>query len=131
MQKILLSAFIISATLGLAACGGSSSSSSPAAPSPGDGSTPDNGGTPGNGSTSFTDIPTEFMADFTAGDASICYDLETSAAIDCDTNGATWDIRFDADFNIWLNGGIYGEGDAAAFGPDTLANMQLLSLIHI
>lgn len=126
MQKILLSAFIISATLGLAACGGSSSSSSPAAPSPGDGSTPDNGGTPGNGSTSFTDIPTEFMADFTAGDASICYDLETSAAIDCDTNGATWDIRFDADFNIWLNGGIYGEGDAAAFGPDTLANMQLL-----
>ena len=119
MQKTILSAFMIAATLGLAACGGSSSSSS------GD-QAPGDGGTPGDGTASFTDIPTEFMADFTTGNASVCYDLETKAAVDCDTHATTWDLRFDEDFNIWLNGGIYGEGDAGAFGPDTLANMQAL-----
>jgi len=61
---------------------------------------------------SFPQVGIEFVADFTSKNE-ICYDLDTQAELDCASNEGTWDVRFDASFEIWLNGGIYGNGAAA------------------
>jgi len=123
MNKALFATLVLSLSLGLTACGGSSNSNS---------SNNGNGDTGGdnNGSgqaaktVAFADTPIEFTADLESAEH-VCYDVELKSAVDCDSNADTWDVRFDkAGFNIWLNGGIYGEGDAGAFGPNTLAEMK-------
>lgn len=114
MQKILLHSLILSSSLALVACGGDSSSSSN-----NDEQTPAVEKT-----TSFSTTPNEFLAEFDSEKTSICYDIETNAEVDCDTTAKTWDVRFDKDFNIWINGGLHGEGAGGAFGPQTLSIMQ-------
>lgn len=46
---------------------------------------------------------------------SVCYDFDNSMTSDC--SDSSWDLRFDTDFEIWLNSDVYGNGQAAiAFG---------------
>lgn len=79
---------------------------------------------------SFPVTGIEFIADFSS-DTSICYDLDTQAQLDCVSNEDVWDVRFDSSFDIWLNGGIHGNGGAATTVPasfaDTSAKTEVLS----
>ncbi len=112
MKKAALHLLLLSATTGLIACGGSSNNSSS-----------DSDKTPA-AKNAFADSPTEFFAEFSADKTSVCYDIETTAEVDCATTAESWDLRFDNDFNIWINGGIHGDGDGGAFGPQSLATLQ-------
>lgn len=67
----------------------------------------------------FSAQPVDFKAEFTADKTQICYDLNTTAEVDCASTADSWDVRFDNDFNIWLNGGVHGSGQGGAFGPST------------
>lgn len=63
-----------------------------------------------------------FADDASSSDATlICLDLDTAAAVDCDSSD-DWDWMYQYDaanraVNIWTNGGVYGSGSAAVFGP--------------
>jgi hypothetical protein len=129
MQKSLLSASILCVAFALTACGGSSSSSdtpaSPETPTP-ETPTPETP-TPETPVTEkiFSTTATEFVADFTT-ESSICYDLESKAAIACADDSEVWDIKFNNDFTIQLNGGLVGSGKAGAYGPNTYDAMNTL-----
>ncbi|WP_221796373.1 HmuY family protein [Oceanobacter mangrovi] len=74
----------------------------------------------------FAETEYSFSATF-ADDASssdstlICLDLDSSAAVDCDSSDDwEWMYEYNASshaVNIWTNGGVYGDGSAAVFGP--------------
>jgi hypothetical protein len=72
---------------------------------------------------SFPQTGTEFVADFTS-QTEICYDLDTHSQLDCASNPNTWDLRLDNSFQIWLNGGIHGTGNAKTTTPDSFANIS-------
>ena len=67
----------------------------------------------------FPAVATEFVADFSGDKAEVCYDINTQSELDCASNEDAWDVRFTPDFNIWVNGGVHGTGDAGALGPMT------------
>jgi hypothetical protein len=70
------------------------------------------------------DVGAEFVADFSTK-SEVCYDIDLSSEVDCASNMDTWDLRFDSSFNIWLNGGIHGTGNASATtNPDTFAEIS-------
>ncbi len=71
----------------------------------------------------FPQAGIEFVADFTSKNQ-ICYDLDTQAELDCASNEGTWDVRFDASFEIWLNGGIHGNGAAATTAAASFADIS-------
>jgi len=55
------------------------------------------------------------------GDAggSKCFDIDAAIEMDCTTAAADWDIKVevtDRDWNIWTNGGVFGEDSGGAFG---------------
>jgi len=68
-----------------------------------------------------SDSGTEFIVDFSSS-SEVCFDIALNSNVDCASEIATWDLRFDSSFNIWLNGGIHGTGSASATtNPDTFA----------
>lgn len=109
MNKYVLTAAISVLALGLTACGGDSKSDDKKETT---------------AQTKFSDLAVEFVADFSEKD-SVCYDVDSQSEVDCQSNEDSWDVRFEKNgFNIWLNGGIFGEGDGGAFGPRELSVMQ-------
>ncbi len=72
---------------------------------------------------SFPQVGIEFIADFSV-ESEVCYDLDSQASLDCTSNEDTWDLRFDSSFNIWLNGGIYGNGGAATTTAGSFADIS-------
>lgn len=75
------------------------------------------------------DAGTEFVATFTESISEICYDLDTQSTVDCISEESTWDLRFDASFEIWLNGGIYGAGSAKTTSADTFENISSMTTV--
>jgi len=72
----------------------------------------------------FPQVGTEFVVDFT-NSAEVCFDIALNSNVDCASEIATWDLRFDSSFNIWLNGGVHGTGSASAStNPDTFAEVS-------
>jgi hypothetical protein len=72
----------------------------------------------------FPQAGTEFIADFTSK-SEVCFDLDLDSEVDCISNMDSWDLRFDSSFNIWLNGGVHGTGNASATtNPDTFAEIS-------
>lgn len=109
MNKSLL---LIAMSAALAACGGSDN---------------DNDSTPSGPSAGFAETANQFVVDYTVDGAvnhrvETCYDIESNAKVDC-AQSTIWDLRLTY-AGIWLNGGLYGEGDGGAFGPQTLADLR-------
>jgi hypothetical protein len=75
------------------------------------------------------DAGTEFVATFTDSISEICYDLDTQAQLDCASNEDSWDLRFDASFEIWLNGGIHGTGNAKTTAADSFAAISAMKTV--
>ncbi len=53
------------------------------------------------------------------GATELCLDFDAQAAADC--SGSDWDLRYEINLaaraiNLWSNGGVYGDGNGAAFG---------------
>ena len=53
------------------------------------------------------------------GETAVCLDFDSEAVVSCDS--AAWDLRYEIDMAarqlaIWTNGGVYGDGNGAAFG---------------
>ncbi len=66
--------------------------------------------------TQFTSTAT-FDA-LVATDGAACFDFDADATVEC--TSSAWDIKLEVksrQFNIWVNGGISGSGQGAAFGP--------------
>lgn len=69
----------------------------------------------------FSDTKLVFTADVGTGPG-VCYDIDTAAAVDCESAVDAWDLMFEVDaashsYNIWTNGGVKGTGKGASFGP--------------
>ncbi|ASP38324.1 hypothetical protein CHH28_06355 [Bacterioplanes sanyensis] len=61
------------------------------------------------------------------GSSERCIDFDSAAAVDC--SSADWEWRFEIDLakraiNLWSNGGVHGDGNAAAFGPITAEQLS-------
>lgn len=74
----------------------------------------------------FPQNGTEFFVDFSSI-SEVCYDIELDSNVDCASNTDTWDLRFDSSFNIWLNGGIYGTGNASTTPVGTFAEISAMT----
>lgn len=74
----------------------------------------------------FSQVGTEFIADFSSK-SEVCYDVELNSEVDCLSNMNTWDLRFDSSFEIWLNGGIHGTGDASTTSSDTFEKISAMT----
>lgn len=49
-----------------------------------------------------------------------CYTLVPLAQVECALDASSWDLMFEVQgrsWSIWSNGGVYGTGQGAAFGP--------------
>ena len=60
------------------------------------------------------------------GSTELCLDFDAQAAADC--GGADWDLRYEINLsaraiNLWSNGGVYGDGNGAAFGAIAAAEL--------
>lgn len=56
------------------------------------------------------------------GQALLCLDLDSKAKVDCDSESANWDLRLEisrSGTGLWTNGGVFGDGSGAVFGPQT------------
>ena len=56
------------------------------------------------------------------GQSLLCLDLDNKAKVDCDSESANWDLRLEisrSGTGLWTNGGVFGDGNGAAFGPQT------------
>ncbi len=71
-------------------------------------------GIQGVGQGSFAAPITETL-NIADADEPVCYDIDAAETVSC--SGATWDLRFGDGLSIYLNSGIYGGGNGAAFGP--------------
>lgn len=60
------------------------------------------------------------------GATELCMDFDAQAAADC--SSANWDLRYEINLaaraiNLWSNGGVYGDGNGAAFGAIAAAEL--------
>ncbi|TVV45963.1 HmuY family protein [Thalassolituus sp. C2-1] len=60
------------------------------------------------------------------GATELCLDFDAQAAADC--SGSDWDLRYEINLaaraiNLWSNGGVYGDGNGAAFGAIVAAEL--------
>ncbi len=72
------------------------------------------------GTTSFTGTPRTATLTVPPEGGQTCFDFDTDASVDCTAAAGTWDIQLDIAerrWALWTNGGISGDGQAAAFGP--------------
>ncbi|MBL4797743.1 MAG: HmuY family protein [Oleispira sp.] len=77
-----------------------------------------------------SDAGTEFVVDF-SDSSEVCFDIALNSNVDCASEIATWDLRFDSSFNIWLNGGIHGTGNASATtNPDTFEKISAITEVE-
>ncbi|UTW47876.1 HmuY family protein [Bacterioplanoides sp. SCSIO 12839] len=56
------------------------------------------------------------------GTSVVCIDLDSKATMDCTGDAGVWDLRLEVSRSgtgLWTNGGVFGEGKGAAFGPQT------------
>ena len=70
---------------------------------------------------SFSTIATSYTAAIGAAGGSKCYDIDTTAEVDCSA-GDIWDLKIEVTasgrvWNIWTNGGVSGDGNGEALGP--------------
>lgn len=64
------------------------------------------------------------------GQSALCLDLDTKAKVDCDSAATVWDLRLEisrSGTGLWTNGGVFGKGNGAAFGPQTKADAAALT----
>ncbi len=109
-------------TIGQGGSGGSGGSGGHGGSGGGGGS----GGSGGDGGIPqdplFSSDPLVYTATVGSAEGRVCYDFDAEEEVDCDGAKATWDLMFEVanrSYNLWTNGGIYGAGDGAAFGPMT------------
>jgi len=72
------------------------------------------------GADAFATTATSWSAAIGAEGGSRCFDIDTTAGVDCVTAATDWDIRVEVAgraWNIWINGGVSGSGLGGAFGP--------------
>ncbi len=103
-----------SATVG---CGGDDAApgAGPSASSGGAG-----GGGGGTSASGFSSTPTLHTATIGPGAGRACYSLGKAAEVPCDAAGLDWDWMVEVQgksWSIWTNGGVYGAGQGATFGP--------------
>ena len=68
----------------------------------------------------FAEEEHSLSVSFEEGQTQLCLDLDTNTTVDC-SETTVWDLIYEVDtaaraINIWTNGGVYGEGNGAAFG---------------
>lgn len=69
--------------------------------------------------------PATFSADIPPAGGEACFDFDINALADC--SSTTWDVKLRVagrDINLWLNGGVSGEGQAAAFGSIPMESLD-------
>ncbi len=70
--------------------------------------------------TAFSNIPITWTAALGADGGRRCFDFDGAAEVDCESAAETWDLQVEVTgraWNLWTNGGVYGRGRGAAFGP--------------
>lgn len=85
----------------------------------------------------FADSENSFSASFSDDSTELCLDLDAGVETAC-TNDTVWDLRYEVNLaaraiNIWTNGGVYGAGNGAVFGPtdaDTVEGYTSATLIN-
>ena len=71
-----------------------------------------------SGESAFSTTPSTHTFNIPLDGGGICYDFD--AAVEDDCTSADWDIKVEyanRTYNIWTNGGVFGDGDGAATGP--------------
>lgn len=74
----------------------------------------------GAGSSAFSATPTTWTADLDdAAGGAACFDIDTAAEMDCDSQADLWDLRTEISasgraWTLWTNGGAYGDGRSGA-----------------
>lgn len=121
---------LFSAVLSLVAAG-CSEGSSPLDPDAGVDAGDDGGSDAGqDAGDSGVEAPARFSTDATLYTAVVgsgtqaCYSFAAAGTVDCDPSGDGWDLMFEVagrSWALWTNGGVYGNGEGAAFGPLTEA----------
>lgn len=74
----------------------------------------------GAADSAFSDTKTTWTAAIGDAGGSKCFDIDAAAEVDCTTAAADWDIKVEVAgqaWNIWINGGVSGDGSGGAFGP--------------
>ncbi|MEQ3694455.1 MAG: HmuY family protein [Thalassolituus sp.] len=87
--------------------------------------------------TQFADSENTFSASFAEESTELCLDLDAGESTAC-TNDTVWDLRYEVNLsaraiNIWTNGGVYGAGNGAVFGPadiDTVEGYTSATIIN-
>lgn len=72
------------------------------------------------GAVGFSAAPTTHTVTLGAGAGQACYSLSKAGEVPCDPAGLDWDWMLEVQgktWAIWTNGGVYGAGQGAAFGP--------------
>jgi hypothetical protein len=78
--------------------------------------------------TQFADSENTFSASFAEESTELCLDLDVGESTAC-TNDTVWDLRYEVNLsaraiNIWTNGGVYGAGNGAVFGPTDIDTVE-------
>jgi hypothetical protein len=76
----------------------------------------------------FADSENTFSASFAEESTELCLDLDAGESTAC-TNDTVWDLRYEVNLsaraiNIWTNGGVYGAGNGAVFGPTEIDTVE-------
>lgn len=76
----------------------------------------------------FADSENTFSASFAEESTELCLDLDAGEPTAC-TNDTVWDLRYEVNLsaraiNIWTNGGVYGAGNGAVFGPTEIDTVE-------
>ncbi|HEB93803.1 MAG TPA: hypothetical protein ENI94_10145 [Gammaproteobacteria bacterium] len=74
----------------------------------------------GAADSAFSATATTWIAAIGSAGGSKCFDIDAAAEVDCTTAAADWDIKVEVAgqaWNIWINGGVSGDGSGGAFGP--------------
>jgi hypothetical protein len=76
----------------------------------------------------FADSENTFSASFAEESTELCLDLDAGESTAC-TNDTVWDLRYEVNLsaraiNIWTNGGVYGVGNGAVFGPTEIDTVE-------
>lgn len=73
------------------------------------------------GTDQFAAAEQELVAAFAPDTTELCLDLDTAASVAC-TQENVWDLRYEVNpaqrvVALWTNGGVFGTGNGAVFGP--------------
>ena len=73
-----------------------------------------------DGESVFSSTATNYTAIIGSAGGSKCYDIDSRSEIDCSTASNDWDLKVEVSsdgrsWNIWSNGGIYGDGKGGVF----------------